>query len=86
MARQKKRQLLGHYRNLQKHRTELGWSISELLTKVSENPPSEKSVRRLEAGQPIRMTTVNKLFNVINAAPGFAGKLDRHRELKEFKL
>lgn len=75
------KQALGLYPNLQKHRNELGLSIPELLAKV-DNPPSEKSVRRLEAGQPIRLATVNKLFNAVIASNGSGHSLDRDVEIE----
>ncbi len=67
------------YPNLREHRTNLGLTIGELLNKV-ENAPSEKSVRRLEKGEPIRLTTVNKLFNTIVAQNGYQ-HLSREQEI-----
>jgi len=61
---QRRRQRLGLYPNLRRHREELGWSVPELLSKVDRGP-SEKSVHRLENGYPIRLTSVSKLFNTI---------------------
>lgn len=79
MTRQK--ELMGLYPNLRNHRTTLGWSITELLRAV-EYPPSEKSVRRLESGLPIRLATVNKLFNAIMAAnAGQIPNLVREQEI-----
>ena len=75
------KQRLGLYPNLHAHWNELGWSIQELLARV-ENPPSEKSVRRLESGKPIRLSTVNKLFNAIAAAKASEEKLDRIVEIR----
>ncbi|TCQ16412.1 hypothetical protein [Rhizobium sp. PP-CC-3G-465] len=80
----KKKEQLGLYPNLREHRTKLGLSIKEFLAKV-ENAPSEKSVRRLENGVPIRLTTVNKLFNSVSSFSGF-GSLVRENEINVIEL
>ena len=74
-----RKQSLAGYKNLNLHRTELGWSIPELRAKT-DGPPSERSVRRLESGYAIRAESAHKLFNVINAAKG--GTLARSVEIE----
>lgn len=58
-------QRLAKYPNLIEHLSTLAWSRSELLSKAG-NPCSERSVKRLEDGFPIRHTNVSKLFAAIN--------------------
>jgi predicted transcriptional regulator len=72
------KQQLARFPNLSKYRVELGLSISELSAKIGP-VPSEKSIRRLEEGTPIRIASVNKVFNYINTQMG--GLLQRPKEV-----
>lgn len=75
----KRKEPMGLYPNLSQHRTELGLTVPELLRAIP-NPPSDKSVRRLERGIPIRLTTVNKIFNAVAKLEGMS-ELIREREI-----
>jgi len=74
------REPMGLFPNLQGLRMKLGWSIQDLLQKTSQ-APSEKSVRRLEKGVPVRLATAHKLFNAVNAAKPDGKTLIRDEEV-----
>lgn len=71
-------QVLGLFPNLGTHRTTLGWEVRDLVTNL-DGQPSETSIRRLENGYPIRLTNVNRVFDVINKA--LDNNLDRNTEV-----
>ena len=70
---------LARFPNLQKHRTELGWEVSDLVAKMPDGRPKEASIRRLEKGRGIRASSVHRVFDVVNRSLG--GKLDRTQEI-----
>ena len=75
-----KKQRLARFPRLQVLREELGWSIHDLLSKV-DFALSERSVRRLENGEAIRITSANKLFHAINESRHEAEKLIQSKEI-----
>jgi len=60
-----RKQRMGTFPRLEELRTQLGLSPSELLAKISY-AVSDRSLRRLESGKAIRLTSVNKLFHAVN--------------------
>lgn len=46
----------------------LGWEVSELAAKMPDGKPSVSSIYRLERGEPLRVTNVRRVFDVVNAA------------------
>lgn len=71
---------MGLFPNLQNLRLRLGWSIQDLLQKTPQ-APSDKSVRRLEKGVPVRLATAHKLFNAVSAAKPDGKSLVRDEEI-----
>ncbi len=59
---------------------QLGWDVTDILTRLPGNRPSLASIYRLERGEAIRLASARKVFDVVNAA--FEGKLDAGKELK----
>lgn len=58
-----------------------GLEISELVSALNDRGPGERSIRRLEAGYSIRLTSVYRVFNLVNARLG--GRLNPEREIIE---
>lgn len=58
---------------------ELGWDVTDILTKLPGNRPSMASIYRLEQGQAIRVANVRRVFDVVNAALG--NRLDPRKEI-----
>jgi ribosome-binding protein aMBF1 (putative translation factor) len=73
-------QRVARYPKLQAQREALGWSIQELIAKLQGSSVSERSIRRLEQGLPIRATSAHKVFNAI--AAHFPEKLIRDEQIK----
>ena len=65
---------------MQEHRLKAALEISDLVTALGGRP-GERSLRRLESGEAIRMTSVNKVFNVLNEKLG--GSLVADVEIKK---
>lgn len=76
------KQILGSFPNMQQHRIKAGLEISDLVTALG-GKPGERSLRRLENGGSIRMTSVNRIFNILNDRLG--GILIADVELKQEK-
>jgi len=67
MSTQKRaRPRLARYAGLRDHRERLGWSVHDLIAKLDGSAISERSVRRLEQGLPIRAENVHKVFNTVS--------------------
>ena len=79
VTKPKGRQRLARYQNLRSHRDALGWSLGDLLARL-DNTPSEKSLRRLENGEPIRASSAFRVFHKIRAAS--ATPLDAETEIE----
>jgi hypothetical protein len=62
------RQRLARYIGLREHRERLGWGLHDLVAKLDGPALSERSVRRLEQGLPIRAENAHKVFNAISKA------------------
>jgi ribosome-binding protein aMBF1 (putative translation factor) len=77
-----KRQRVGLFPNLMTYRTELGLSVPELAAMLG-NRPSGKSIGRLESGHPIRIESVNKVFNEVNKLK--LGTLVRGHEVRQLQ-
>lgn len=58
---------------------ELGWDVTEILSKLRGGKPSIATIYRLEQGQSTRVANARRVFDVINEAMG--GKLDASKEL-----
>jgi hypothetical protein len=58
----------------------LGWSVSELFTRLPCGRPSPTSIYRLERGEAIRISAARRVFDVVNAALG--GRLDHRKEIR----
>lgn len=76
MAKQK----MARMPNCEKYRNEAGLDIGDLVARM-DGKPSEKSVRRLEAGYAIRRTSCHRVFNALNNA--LEGVLVRDDEIIE---
>lgn len=63
-----RRTVMALYPNLQSHRIELGWEVSDIIAKLAPaGKLSASSVYRLEGGREIRASNVSRVFNLINA-------------------
>ena len=69
-------QRLGRYPNVQDHRIRAGLEISDLVTLLGDAGPKERSLRRLEVGQAIRLAGVFRVFHVLNERLGKTLKAD----------
>src|SRR4051794_19573293 len=74
-------QRLGLYPNLSHHRVQLGWELSDLATRLGTAGPKLRSLYRLEAGKPIRLSGVHRVFRVVSKELG--QQLDAATEIQE---
>ena len=58
---------------------QLGWEVTDILTRLPGGKPSIPSIYRLEQGRAIRVSNARRIFDVINTA--LNGKLDPSKEL-----
>jgi hypothetical protein len=72
---------MGRFPNLNSYRVQIGWEISDLVAALNDAGPSERSIRRLEAGYSIRLTSVYRVFNLLNGK--LNKKLDPKVEIQE---
>lgn len=81
MAKRKvSRQRKARFPRLREIREEqLGWEVTDILTRVPGGRPSIASIYRLEQGHAIRVSNARRVFDVVNAA--LNGKLDPSKEL-----
>lgn len=79
----KRRQKMGLFPNLEQHRLQAGFQISDLAALLNDGGPSERSLRRLEDGYSIRLASVHRVFNVLDDKLG--NSLDRNSEIVEVK-
>ena len=74
-----RRSRMATYKLLQEHRELLGWSIADLLGNLEGKRISERSVRRLEEGLPLRADSVNHIFNIVSKH--FPSPLERREHI-----
>lgn len=58
---------------------QLGWEVTDILSRLPGGRPSIASIYRLEQGQGIRVSSARRIFDIINAALNH--KLDPSKEL-----
>jgi len=79
--RQRARLLKARFPRLRQLRQEqLGWEIVDIVSRLPGAKPSISSIYRLEQGEPIRMSSARRVFDVINVA--LENKLDPGKELE----
>lgn len=77
----KARQRKAKFRRLRQIREErLGWEVTDILSRLPGGKPSIASIYRLEQGQPIRVSSARRVFDVVNAA--LNNTLDPSKELE----
>ena len=59
---------------------ELGWEVTDIVSRLPQGKPSGASIYRLENGLAIRVASARRVFNVVNAA--LNNTLDPRKELK----
>jgi hypothetical protein len=69
-----------HFPRLRQIREEqLGWEVTDILTRLPGGRPSIASIYRLEQGHAVRVSNARRIFDVLNAA--LNNKLDPSKEL-----
>lgn len=58
---------------------QLGWEVTDILSRLPGGRPSMASIYRLEQGHEIRIASARRIFDVVNAALNH--KLDPGKEL-----
>jgi hypothetical protein len=59
---------------------QLGWDVTDIMAALKGGKPSIATIYRLEQGQPIRLASARRVFDVVNGALG--GTLDAAKELE----
>ena len=59
---------------------QLGWEVTDIVSRLPHGKPSGPTIYRLEQGHAIRLASARRVFDVVNAALG--NTLDAGKELE----